>query len=65
VAGRLSWQWVGSVGMLLVRPNGSLRPWVPWCGYNVLTSVECVLNLSIVASSVMDIVRSRSYHGST
>ena len=27
--------------------NGSARPWVPWCGYSVLTSAECILNLSI------------------
>ena len=28
--------------MSLVHPNGSARPWVPWCGYSVLTSAECV-----------------------
>ena len=33
----------------LVHPNGSARPWVPWCGYSVLISAECVLNLSIAA----------------
>ena len=32
VAGRVSWQWKGFVGMPLVHPNGSARPWVPWCG---------------------------------
>ena len=36
VAGRVSWQWKGFVGMPLVHPNGSARPWVPWCGYSVL-----------------------------
>ena len=29
VAGRVSWQWEDSVGMLSVHPNGSARPWVP------------------------------------
>ena len=36
VAERVSWQWRGFVGMPLVHPNGSTRPWVPWCGYTVL-----------------------------
>ena len=62
MAGRVSWQWVGSIGISLVHPNGSARPWIPWCGYSVLTSVECVFNLSIAASSVMGTVRSRSHY---
>ena len=36
VSERVSWQWRGFVGMPLVHPNGSARPWVPWCGYSVL-----------------------------
>ena len=36
VAGRVMWQWRGFDGMSLVHPNGSARPWVPWCGYSVL-----------------------------
>ena len=36
-----------------VRTYWSARPWVPWCGYSVLTSAECVFNLSIAASSVV------------
>ena len=32
-----------------VRTYRSARPWVPWCGYSVLTSAECILNLSIAA----------------
>ena len=28
-------------------PNGSVRPWVLWCGYSVLTFAKCILNLSI------------------
>jgi hypothetical protein len=57
VAGRVSWQWEGSIGMSLVHPNGSARPWIPWCGYSVITSAECLLNLPIVAPSVTDIAR--------
>ena len=30
------WQWRGFDGMPLVHPNGSARPWVPWCGSSVL-----------------------------
>ena len=62
VAGRVSSQLIGFVGMSLVHPNGSERPWVPWCGYSVLTSAECVLNLSIATSSVMGTVRTRSHN---
>ena len=36
VAERVSWQWKGFVGMPPVHPNGSVRPWVPWCGDSVL-----------------------------
>ena len=47
LAERVSCQWVGSVGMPLVHPNGSVRPWVLWCGYSVLTPAECVFVKSI------------------
>ena len=32
----------GFVGMPLVHPNGSARPWVLWCGYSVLPLRVCV-----------------------
>ena len=50
------------VGMSLVHPNGSARPWVPWCVYSVLTFVECVFNLSVAAPSIMGTVHSRSHY---
>ena len=46
-------------------PNGSARPWVPLCGYSVLTSAECVLNLSIAAPVDKGPVHSWSHYGST
>ena len=49
----------------LVHPNGSARPWVPWCGYSVLTSVECILNLSIAVPADKGPVRSWSHCEST
>ena len=57
MAERVSWQYIGFVGMSLVHPNGSERPWVPWCGYSVLTSAECILNLSIAAPADKGLVR--------
>ena len=51
------WQWKGFVGMPLVHPNGSARPWVPWCGYNVLP-LQSVFNLSIVTSVLSPTIRS-------
>ena len=51
---RVLWQWEGFVGMSLVHPNGSARPWVPWCGYSALP-LQSVFNLSIATSSVMGI----------
>ena len=41
----------------MVHPNGSARPWVSWCGYSVLTSTECVLNLSIAVLTDKGLVR--------
>ena len=49
--------------MPLVYPNGSARPWVPWCGYSALP-LQSVLNLSIAESTVTDTLESRSHHGS-
>ena len=65
MAGRVSWAIVGFVRIPLVHPNGSARPWVPWCGYSVLTSAECVLNLSIAVPMDKGPVRSWSHCGST
>ena len=64
VAGGVSWQWAGFVGMPLVHPNGIKRPWVPWCGYSALP-LQSVFNLSIAESTVTDTLESRSHHGST
>ena len=50
--------------MPLVHPNGSARPWVPWCGYSALP-LQSVLNLSIVESMVTDTLERRSHHAST
>ena len=46
-------------------PEWECEAMVLWCGYSVLTSAECVFNLSIGVSSVMRTVRSRSHNGST
>ena len=65
MAGRVSWQYDGFVRTMLVHPNGSARPWVPWCGFSVLTSAEYKLNLSIDAPADKGPVRSWSHYGST
>ena len=57
-------QYIGFVGTPLVHQNGSARPWIPWCGYSILTSAECVFNLSIATPADMGPVCSQSLYGS-
>ena len=52
--------WHGSRTVLSERfgpPEWECEARVPWCGYSVLTSAECVFNLSIAAPADMGPVR--------
>ena len=65
MARRVSWAIDQFCRNAVGPPEWESRPWVLWCGYNVLTSAECVFNLLIVTPADMGPVRSWSHYEST